>query len=1380
MEERTMGEPTVAEGSKRDAERARSTELTRLTTWFEAEQGSVVVVHGRRGVGKGRLAEDLVREARNRSGTVVFEARVPELGGRCFHPFAEIAHRAMIWAEQAGLPEAVVDDVYHDLSPVLDYAVADEAEESPSLDQKLRFFDGFRRLLLAVGERARVLAVVHDVERADPDTLELASYLSEELFGDAALDPESARPGLLLLCCRDDEHTPLEVRDFLEEMLGRPSVRGLRMSGLDLEGLRRYVQSPHVLQKLLAASEGLPQELDALIDSLPSNVEELFERKMTSMEPLEQSLLAALAVSGRPASSRSLADVLQHPVRTVAKSLSALREQKVLDRRIIDGEFHFSFLRRRDLEVAERTLGDDERRRLHQGWANALSKEPEQSTTALLAHHQLRSGEPQRGVPLAIQAAETYAVGGAFHAALEMLEEALPHATGELRLSILNRVTEIAPLVGSPKRALRYVEAWKAALPDDQQGRALQREAELLNTVGEYEAALEVLERARARTPESALVERAKIEATASEAHYQHGQREDAEQAGREGLELLAAAEGAAPGRVKIELLNMLGKIALAEEDHRRATQFFENTLENAQEYGLPDREARALINLALTRIREGDLASSERTLENAIQTARDAGDLVGLAFGYLNLGAVLHQQGMLGRAMTSYRECKSLFRRLGNRTQLARTLGNFGNIYLICGDLERAKAHVREAMRLAAQSGVDRVAALGAMVMGAIELEEGHRVEGEKRIREALNLLQRGQSERGLEAHLELGEALIRFGELGPARSILDEVEGALSDDAPTAVRGRLELVRGQLALAERSEAAGARFESARETFEQLGRRLMVRDAELGLARAKLATGHRSAARQHLVAAERLQEAVARGLPDDVRRHFDGARPQRALAEIAAELEGRGVAVPEAPTVDPAHPSAAARATGERRPEWKRRYGSIIGSSPKILKTFHILDRVAESDGTVLIFGESGTGKELVAEAIHRNSPRAKGPFVKLNCAALVETLLLSELFGHERGSFTGAHQRKIGRFEMAASGTLFLDEIGDISAKTQVALLRVLQEREFERVGGGRPIKVDARIIFATNRNLPQMVRDGTFREDLYYRIRGIQVDLPPLRERPEDIPPLAQHFLAQYGAESGTVEKRLSPGAAELLRRYGWPGNIRELENIVRSVALFAEGATITERDFDEYSELFRDGLGELTASDASAGSEAGEARAKAILHPVPSPSGSRAAAPADGARPSEGSPEGRPGESAPTAAGPTGPGEDRPPVGGFGAGANGAPGPSGAAGANGAAREGAMANDVEPNPKDGNARDAPEASLEPGQAIERELITQVFDRGVPLPELKKMIQQQAITRALRMTQGNITRAAEMLGMRRPRLSQIINADDDLKALCQGPTK
>src|SRR5690606_14718202 len=197
---------------------------------------------------------------------------------------------------------------------------------------------------------------------------------------------------------------------------------------------------------------------------------------------------------------------------------------------------------------------------------------------------------------------------------------------------------------------------------------------------------------------------------------------------------------------------------------------------------------------------------------------------------------------------------------------------------------------------------------------------------------------------------------------------------------------------------------------------------------------------------------------------------------------------------------------------------EWARKYPGLVGGAHTLGGVFSVLDKVAGADALVLVRGESGTGKELVAEAIHQNSPRRGKPFVKVNCAALVETLLLSELFGHERGAFTGASARKKGRFELADGGTLFLDEIGDISPKTQVALLRVLQEREFERVGGTQPIKVDVRIIAATHRDLEQMVREGTFREDLYYRLRGVTVEMPPLRERLADLPELTEHLLAR----------------------------------------------------------------------------------------------------------------------------------------------------------------------------------------------------------------------------------------------------------------------
>ena len=241
----------------------------------------------------------------------------------------------------------------------------------------------------------------------------------------------------------------------------------------------------------------------------------------------------------------------------------------------------------------------------------------------------------------------------------------------------------------------------------------------------------------------------------------------------------------------------------------------------------------------------------------------------------------------------------------------------------------------------------------------------------------------------------------------------------------------------------------------------------------------------------------------------------------------------------------------------------------NIIGDAPPMQRVFEAIAQVAASRATVLITGDSGTGKELVANAIHQRSPRAAGPFIKLHCAALAESLLESELFGHERGAFTGALARKDGRFSLADGGTLFLDEIGEISPTIQVKLLRFLQEHEFERVGGTQTLKVDVRVIAATNRNLPDDVANGTFREDLFYRLNVVALEMPALRQRRGDIPALAEFFLDRYAKANGKVIESFTPHALELLTSHAWPGNVRELENAVERAVVFATGSQIEAR-------------------------------------------------------------------------------------------------------------------------------------------------------------------------------------------------------------------
>jgi len=243
-------------------------------------------------------------------------------------------------------------------------------------------------------------------------------------------------------------------------------------------------------------------------------------------------------------------------------------------------------------------------------------------------------------------------------------------------------------------------------------------------------------------------------------------------------------------------------------------------------------------------------------------------------------------------------------------------------------------------------------------------------------------------------------------------------------------------------------------------------------------------------------------------------------------------------------------------------------RGNQIIGESPQIKEVMDLVNRVAKSNATVLILGESGTGKELVANAIHYNSDRKNKPFVKVNCGALPENLLESELFGHEKGAFTGAISRKIGRFERAHGGSIFLDEIGEMSFSTQVKLLRVLQEKQIERVGSTEVIDVDVRIIAATNKDLKRLVEEGRFREDLYYRLNVIPIKIPPLRERKQDIPLLVKYFLQKYSLETGRRGMTISDSALDKLKTYSWPGNIRELQNVIERAVILSPGREITE--------------------------------------------------------------------------------------------------------------------------------------------------------------------------------------------------------------------
>ncbi len=290
-----------------------------------------------------------------------------------------------------------------------------------------------------------------------------------------------------------------------------------------------------------------------------------------------------------------------------------------------------------------------------------------------------------------------------------------------------------------------------------------------------------------------------------------------------------------------------------------------------------------------------------------------------------------------------------------------------------------------------------------------------------------------------------------------------------------------------------------------------------------------------------------------------------------------------------------------------------KYRFENMLGESPGMLHAFKAIRQVAPSSASVLLLGESGTGKELFAQALHEASPRRGRPFIKVACAALTETLLESELFGHEKGAFTGAISSRAGRFEAADGGTLFLDEIGDISLTVQVKLLRFMEEREFERVGGNRTYKVDVRIVCATHRDLSKMIADGAFREDLYYRLNVIEIRIPALRERIADVPLLAQHFLTKYAAQNGKGVRSCSDEAMALLVRQAWPGNVRQLENVIERAVVLAEEPVLTPIHFPTLRGEIESAASKSTAV-AIPGSSLAAIEREAILRTIESVAGS----------------------------------------------------------------------------------------------------------------------------------------------------------------------
>ncbi|HJL20124.1 MAG TPA: sigma 54-interacting transcriptional regulator [Sandaracinaceae bacterium LLY-WYZ-13_1] len=1246
----------------------REGELTHLTNLYrDAQRGvahrtKLVLLEGPSGIGKSRILSELKSRVRLQGG-VVLEGRCET--GRAFGPFAEVVDRALRFLDEIGVaPEADLDGLacrggchrlWHqhggpdaERVPFATDELPGATAETAAFEQRLQFFDAIAALLREVARLRAPLVVLDHVEKADRGTHELLEFLLEG--GGPVQDRSDPLRGLFIASLRTDEgvRTPPGVDALRRHERAEP----LTVGTLDLDGVRAYLQSQPALERVLERTGGVPEAIELLLEGQPLTPEARLAHRLEALGAPARALVEALAVLGRPADVEELARIAE--VEPTPAARSAFAGLDLLSRAILDGRILFHFDRDADAERCYRLLTPERQAALHQRCAEVCACSVDLQEAV---RHALAADDVDRASELAVVAAASLSARHA-HGEAAALLESFVEATDEVPAAIREQLAELYRVSGDYPRALIHARALLEATPDAPA--AAHRVGQLLTAAGEHEEAAAVLVRAHglAEASEDPTV-LGEVQAQLAELHYQVA---DYVQAAKWGRRALASAEASGDLVIEIHARNTLGKLALAQKDPTTAATYFEQNRDKAAAAGLGHQEAQAHTNYAVALLLDRDLAAAERACHTAIEVASRVCDTRERAIATENLAVIAHLGRDYGHALSYYHQAVGLLKRLGNRKMLARVANNLGELYLTLGERGRARGLCEFASRVGGKLP-GSVLGESLLLEGRIEAADGDVTSARESFERARALFARLGSVRAAEASIELARMALFDGDVPEARAILSE----LPVDLPTKHQADLALVMADLERAAGGDtrAAARRAVELAEPCEDPERLL---SALLRHARALGDAGEVGLATRVLERAQKLEEELTGRVPEEARGSW-AERPVRAeLTRVAGALANawtrtRHESVPPPRALTGTHRVVRA-ASDERFTAWRERYPNLVGRSDALANVFGVLDKVSGADALVLVRGESGTGKELVAEAIHRNSPRRERPLVKVNCAALVETLLLSELFGHERGAFTGANSRKKGRFELADGGTIFLDEIGDISAKTQVALLRVLQEREFERVGGTQPIKVNVRIIAATHRDLEAMVREGTFREDLYYRLRGVALEMPPLRERLADLPDLCEHLLLRIAEERGEPVKRMSPEALEALARHRWPGNVRELENVLRSATLFADGPVLVPPDFAAF---------------------------------------------ADGFVPVEGA--------------------------------------------------------------DGSTEAASEAPPPPSarRPLESMLYERVRDGESSLLDFKKFVERECIVRALDETEGNITRAARLLGMKRPRLSQLVKQYD-----------
>ncbi|MCC6332560.1 MAG: sigma 54-interacting transcriptional regulator [Myxococcales bacterium] len=1212
----------------------RETELAVLLREHDeartAQGARFVFVRGPAGVGKSHLVEAFARSA-SAKGVAVFEGRSGRDARRTWGVVGPMVSQLLTHAVRMGVPEVKVAVLARALEPVKGLGAPIAGAE------RLALFDAVAELFTLAGRDAPIF-VFPDLDVADRASLELVRYLAA-VFS----TPDGRGRGLFVLSFRDGGGLP----EPLEELVGRVSGRTLSLTGLDVDGLRAFLSRSDVVQRLLDVTGGHPDRLTELLER-PVAAVDFFVRRVERLGEPQRAVLDVLAVSPEALPVELIAGVLGAEVAPTAAQVDALVRERLVAVRLVDGRATSRFARDSEKDAVRALLPEARQRELSRQVGHALAA----AGFALSAAELLLWAAPSEAAKDALEAAQALVRRGALEDALPLLERALPYTSAGQRAECAAALGHAQGLLGDyASGARRLLEAARLGEEVDRPARVLEA-ARLLIKRGRTAFARALLE-VTAAQPSTAL----QTTACQAELAMLAGDPKGAVEKCRRAL-----AREDATGEVAIVLRNVMGRALLAQGEAVEAQALFAQNALAADEAGLKQLVAHARLNEGVAAFKQGERAQAISAWEATGVESRPV-----QAAAHANLGSLYAESGDFELALEHLSRALQAFGRYSAGREVAMAASNLARLHHFLGDLDRAGELSEHALAQATRLGERYLVAGAKLNLGAVALDRRQLVEAARLLDEARVAYEQTGNDAyaalaaGLKAraHLQAGERTQAEVELG--RRCVEKGAAGLP-----AAQLEVELTRGDLCLV-LGDLLGAGRAAGRAREALLSRPDLegpVRTHFL-MGRLRQAAADASGAQAEFERAGRALDELVQRVPP-VRRTAFLSVPRRAevLAVVEPELKlPRAVAsTTPAPEVD--------------------RFQGFVGRSAALHRVTRQLDAIGRSSATVLVRGESGTGKELLADALHALSSRRHMPLVKVNCAAMVEELLLSELFGHEKGAFTGAIRERKGRFELADGGTIFLDEIGDISPKAQVALLRVLQEREFERVGGTRTLKVDVRVICATNRDLEGLIAQGRFRADLYYRLKGVMLELPPLRDRLDDLPVLAQHFLDRASTERGEPRRTLSDDAMVLLSRHDWPGNIRELENVVAAASIFAEGPVVGVEAFSHVAEL-------RALQDAPAAAPASLPRAAASPAPAP------------------------------------------------------------------------------PAP-------APQPEAPPGPLDYYELARQ---RGISLKELRHEVEMQCIKRALLEAKGNISEAARLLQMKRSRLSQIVNAEAELKEVAHG---